>query len=136
MRMQPGHYSNCGWHRLLSPSLPRKCELSERREQVLRAKCTIFSLPITALGYVSRGAVSRPTVELGRVFQLLTAGEADDEELRANFRQGSDVAPQLLELRDRIDVLLTVPPSLLHVLERAVRRNPTTQRTDCMIDSR
>ena len=46
------------------------------------------------------------------------------------LRQRGHVAPELLELRHREDVLLAVAPALLHVLERDVGRHARGQRAD------
>src|SRR5262245_19555997 len=63
------------------------------------------------------GTISQPQVELRRFLQLLSALAQDDEEARVDLGNRGHVAPELLELQHRYDVLLPEPPPLLHVLE-------------------
>lgn len=63
------------------------------------------------------GAVAEPAVELGLVLELLTAGARDHEVAGVDFREGGEVAPEFLELGGGEDVLLTVAPAFLDVLE-------------------
>src|SRR5262245_34117196 len=80
-------------------------------------------LPRTERLDVGRRSVACPAVELCLILQLLaTLARHDGERTRA-FGQRGHVAPEFFKLRDGIDVLLTVAPALLHVLERDVRRH-------------
>ena len=51
------------------------------------------STPLTERLDMRSGAIAEPAVELGLVFELLTAGAGDDEELGGDIRQGGHVTP-------------------------------------------
>jgi len=67
---------------------------------------------------VLHAAVVGPGVELGGVFELLTAAGVDGQERTAHVGERAHVAPELLELGDRVDVFLAVAPASLDVLDR------------------
>ena len=75
-------------------------------------------------------AVVRPAVELCHVLELLPAEAVDGQECAAQVGERAEVAPELLELGDRIDILLAVPPTPLHVLDSDIGRHASRQRAD------
>ena len=84
---------------------------------------------------MSQAAVIGPAVELGRVFELLAAAAIDGQERTVQVGERAHVAPELLELGDRVDVFLSVAPAALDVLDRHISRHAGGHRADRGIDS-
>src|SRR5690606_21970881 len=74
--------------------------------------------------HVGSRAVAEPAVELGGFLELLPPHAGHGDEAGFYFRQGGHVAPDFLELGDREDILLSLSPPLLDVLQRHVGRHP------------
>jgi hypothetical protein len=72
---------------------------------------------------VGGGAIAQPAVELRRLLELLAAHASHFDELAVPFGQAGHIAPEFFELSNWEYVLLAFAPSLLHVLERDLRRH-------------
>ena len=75
-------------------------------------------------------AVGDPAVKLCRILELLSPQAADGEKDAGKVGQRGQIAPELLELGDREDILLAVPPAPFHILDGHVSRHPCRQGAD------
>src|SRR5262249_20907855 len=75
---------------------------------------------ITQALYVSRGAVAKPAVHLGGLFELLAAEAWHGHISASEFGEGRHVSPELFKLSDRKDVFLAFAPALFDVLQSDV----------------
>ena len=96
---------------------------TRRKSGLIASRLSSFS-PIAERVDVGRRTVAEPDVQLGLLLELLAAEPRHDDELAGDLGQAGHVAPELLELGHREDVLLAVAPALLHVLERDVGGQP------------
>ena len=81
-----------------------------------------------------QAAVVGPAVELGRVFELLATAAIDGQERTVQIGERAHVAPEFLELGDRVDILLPVAPAALDVLDRDISRHAGGHRADRAVD--
>src|SRR5947207_1640276 len=101
-------------------------DLSSRRA----ARFLLASFPRTEGFNVGGRAVAQPAIELRLVLELLAAVAVDLQVPAVEIRQSRHIAPELLVLRHREDVLLPVAPSALHVFEGDVGRHARADGTD------
>ena len=72
------------------------------------------------------GTIAEPTIELSRIFELLTALAADLEKTAIEFWKRCQVAPQFLELRHREHIFLAMTPPLFDVFQSDIGREFAT----------
>ena len=75
------------------------------------------SFPLTESVNAFGGTVAKPTIKLRLLFELLAAQKIGDHKVTCHFGECGHVAPQLFELSDREDILLTMSPTFFYILE-------------------